>query len=85
MRLGRAVDRGIIRRRAGSELRAFYLRDPNGISLLVWIKGMFTLLFEFEMEFIGMKEMRGMRLRGSKKLMGINELWLIEKQNPSLC
>ena len=79
MQLGRAVGRGIIRRRAGSELQAFCLRDHRGISLLVWIKGTFAVLFEVEMAFAGMKWMWGTGLRGPKRLVGISELWLIEK------
>jgi hypothetical protein len=43
MRWGRILDRGIIRRRAGSGLRVFCRRDRRGISLLVWIRG--VLLF----------------------------------------
>jgi hypothetical protein len=56
MQLGRAVDRGIIRRRAGSGLRAFCPRDHRGISLQVWIRGRFAPFFELEVLFAGLEE-----------------------------
>jgi hypothetical protein len=56
MRLGRAVDREIIRRRAGSELRVFCPRDHRGISLPVWIRGTFAPFFELEMLFAGLED-----------------------------
>ena len=69
MQLGPAVDRGIIRRRAGSELRAFCPRGHNGISSLVWIKGKFALLFVFEEAFVVRDGMWGIMIRGSKRLV----------------